>query len=392
MLFPNLHKALLVSGKLKKNLMQYIIGVFIAFFLSVIILTKKGRNCSDIILGVWMIVIGIHIFGYYSFTSGIIYTFPALMWLNLPYAFVHGPMLYLYTEALTKPERFKSKKWIWHFVTPVLILFSSIPLMLLPEYDRIMFYKNDGKGYESYTYDWKILTNISGIIYVVMTYILLFKHRKRVLTLFSNQEKINLNWLRLLLYGMGITWLIIIFGGSDKWIFSTSTFFLVFIGFFGIKQVGIFTDQKVETESIENFIIEDSEMSEPITEKRKYAKSSLNENIAKEIDLKLQHLMTTERLFTEPELTLTDLAARLEIHPNYLSQVINLKGVNFYDYINTLRIEEFKRLISLSENKKYTILGLAYECGFNSKSAFNRFFKKVTGLSPSEYLKSISSP
>jgi AraC-like DNA-binding protein len=372
--------------------MQYIIGIFIAFFLSVIILTKKGRSRADIILGVWMIVIGIHILGYYSFASGMIYIYPAMMWLNLPYVFMHGPMLYLYTAALTKPEQFKSKKWLWHFATPLLISFSIVPFMLLPEYDRIMFYKNDGKGYESYIYDWKILTIISGIIYVVLTYILLFKHKKRILTQFSNQEKINLNWLRLLLYGMGITWGIIILGGSDKWIFSTSAFLLVFFGFFGIKQVGIFTDQNIEIESKEKLIIEEPKTIEPNIEKKKYAKSSLNENTANEIDRKLQHLMTTERLFIEPELTLTDLATRLEIHPNHLSQVINLKGANFYDYINTLRIEEFKRLISLPENKKYSILGLAYECGFNSKSAFNRYFKKSTGLSPSEYLKNISSP
>lgn len=371
--------------------MQYIIGIFIAFFLAVLVLTKKGSNRADVFLGVWLIVIGIHIFGYYSFVSGIIYTIPGLMWLNLPYAFVHGPMLYLYTEALTNPERFKSKKWLLHFALPILISFSALPVMFLPENVRIMIYKNNGRGYENYMLDWTLLLGISGVIYVISTYILLFKHKKRILTQFSNQEKINLNWLRFLLYGMGITWAILILGGNDKWIFSTSTVLLIFIGFFGIKQVGIFTDQNVEIASIDEPIIEEPIAIETHIEKKKYAKSSLSEKTAKEIHRKLQHLMTTERLFTEPELTLTDLATKLGIHPNYLSQVINdLEGVNFYDYINTLRIQEFKILVSLPENQKYTFLSLAYECGFNSKSAFNRFFKKATNLSPSEYLKSIN--
>jgi len=371
--------------------MQYIIGIFIAFFLAVLILTKKGSNRADVFLGVWLIVIGIHIFGYYSFVSGIIYTIPNLMWLNLPYAFVHGPMLYLYTEALTNPERFKSKRWLLHFVLPILISFSAFPVMFLPENVRIMIYKNNGRGYENYMLDWTILLGISGVIYVISTYILLFKHKKRILNQFSSQEKINLNWLRFLLYGMGITWVIIILGGSDKWIFSTSTVLLIFIGFFGIRQVGIFTDQNVKIESIDELIIEEPIVIETRIEKKKYAKSSLNEDTAKDIHRKLQHLMITERLFTEPELTLTDLATRLGIHPNYLSQVINdLEGVNFYDYINTLRIQEFKILVSLPKNKKYTFLSLAYECGFNSKSAFNRFFKKATNLSPSEYLKNIN--
>jgi AraC-like DNA-binding protein len=64
-----------------------------------------------------------------------------------------------------------------------------------------------------------------------------------------------------------------------------------------------------------------------------------------------------------------------------------MEGVNFYDYINTLRIEEFKRLISIPDNQKFTFMALAYDCGFNSKSAFNRFFKKSTGLSPSAYIR-----
>jgi AraC-like DNA-binding protein len=374
--------------------MQYIIGIFIAFFLAVLILTKKGRNRADTILGIWMIITGLHLFGYYSFVSEIIYIYPFLMWMNLPYAFVHGPMLYLYTEALTNPERFKSKTWLLHFVLPVLMILTLLPIMLMSENDRILLYKNNGKGYENFLlFDWTIPLSISGIIYIVITNILLYKHKKRILNQFSNQEKINLNWLRFLFYGMGVTWMIIIFGGSDKLIFSMSSVFLIFIGYFGIKQVGIFTDYPVELPENETItvMIENRFVSETSVEKKKYAKSGLNEDTANVLHQQLKNLMETERLFIEPELTLTDLATRLNVHPNYLSQVINeLEGVNFYDYINTLRIEEFKRLVLLPQNQKYTLLALAYECGFNSKTAFNRFFKKATDLSPSEYLKTLS--
>jgi AraC-like DNA-binding protein len=374
--------------------MQYIIGIFIAFFLAVLILTKKGRNRADTILGIWMIITGLHLFGYYSFVSEIIYIYPFLMWMNLPYAFVHGPMLYLYTEALTNPERFKSKTWLLHFVLPVLMVLTLLPIMLMPENERIMLYRNNGKGFEDFLIlDWTIPLSISGIIYIVITNILLYKHKKRILNQFSNQEKINLNWLRFLFYGMGVTWMIIIFGGSDKLIFSMSSIFLIFIGYFGIKQVGIFTDYPVELpeNKLITAIINDSFESELRVDKKKYAKSGLNEDTANVLHQQLKNLMETERLFIEPELTLTDLAIRLDVHPNYLSQVINeLEGVNFYDYINTLRVEEFKSLVLLPQNQKYTLLALAYDCGFNSKTAFNRFFKKATDLSPSDYLKTLS--
>ena len=97
--------------------------------------------------------------------------------------------------------------------------------------------------------------------------------------------------------------------------------------------------------------------------------------------------MTNHKLFTESELTLAALAKTLDVHPNHLSQVINsYERKNFYDYINFQRVEEFKRLAPQPDNKNYTLLSMAYECGFNSKTSFNRNFRKVTGISPSEYL------
>lgn len=98
--------------------------------------------------------------------------------------------------------------------------------------------------------------------------------------------------------------------------------------------------------------------------------------------------MNMKRLFLKPELTITELANTLAVHPNHLSQVINsMESKTFYDFINGLRIEEFKKVVALPENQKYTLLGLAFECGFNSKTAFYRNFKNVTGQSPTLYLK-----
>ena len=96
--------------------------------------------------------------------------------------------------------------------------------------------------------------------------------------------------------------------------------------------------------------------------------------------------MEKEALYKKNDLTLQDLANRLDTHPNYLSQVINeMEHKNFYNYINSLRVKEFIRSASRGETKSYTLLALAFDSGFNSKSTFNKYFKESTGKSPSEY-------
>lgn len=370
--------------------MIYTIGIFIAFFLALLIFTKKGRNLADTILGIWMIIIGIHLLTYYTYTTKIIFEYPFFLGFNIPIPFLHGPILHLYTLALTNPEKFKIKKWLLHFILPVLIIVFYTPFWILNGKQKIELFNNSSKGIDNYLLDTNILMNISGIFYVIITSILLQKHKKRILNQFSNQEKINLDWLRFLYFMMALMWIFIIGIKNDTLIFSATSVFVVFIGYFGIKQVGIFTDNNLEF--VENEVIEAIKtvvISETV-ERKKYAKSGLNQDIAKELHQRLQVLMEKEKLFTEPELTLTDLAKRLDIHPNYLSQIINeIEGINFYDYVNALRVEEFKRLVVLLENQKYTLLAIAFECGFNSKSVFNRFFKKATDLSPSEYMKQI---
>jgi AraC-like DNA-binding protein len=370
--------------------MLIIIGIFIAFFLALIILTKKGNNLPDVILGVWMIVIGFHLSSYYAFISGIIYQYPFFLGLHFPFPFFHSPLLYLYTLALTNPSKVNTKGCVIHFAIPIVMILWFSPFFLLSNAEKVEVFKNEGKGYEQVLLVSEIIMDISGVVYVIANFILLQKHRKRILNQFSNQEKINLNWLRFLYFVMALMWIFIIVIKNDTLIFSATSIFVIFIGYFGIKQVGIFTDNNPEI--IENEAVEVEEMTliDETIERKKYAKSGLNQHTAKELHQRLQSLMENEKLFTEPEFTLTDLAQRLDIHPNYLSQIINeIEGVNFYDYINGWRIEEFKKLVSLPQNHKFTLLALAYDCGFNSKSAFNRCFKKATNLSPSEYAKQL---
>ena len=100
---------------------------------------------------------------------------------------------------------------------------------------------------------------------------------------------------------------------------------------------------------------------------------------------KLLLLMTDEQPWLEPELTLTELAHRLHTHPALLSKVINAGcGQNFNDFVNTYRVQEARRKLADGRFWHYSLVGVALESGFNSKSTFNRVFKKLLGQAPSE--------
>ena len=105
---------------------------------------------------------------------------------------------------------------------------------------------------------------------------------------------------------------------------------------------------------------------------------------------RLQQFMQEEKPYLDPDLSLKLLASHMNIHPNKLSWLINHQfQKNFNQYINSFRIETFKALAARPENKQYSILGLAFESGFNSKTVFNTYFKKETGCSPKAWLQDL---
>jgi len=122
------------------------------------------------------------------------------------------------------------------------------------------------------------------------------------------------------------------------------------------------------------------------TEKEKPRKAGLNEARIDEIASRIMAAMLNEKLFQEPDLTMQQLATKLNVTTHQLSQAIN-DGFkkNFYELINSYRVEEAKRLLLDPKNRNYTILSVGFEAGFNSKTTFNTVFKKFTGQTPTEF-------
>lgn len=368
--------------------MFHIAGIILAVFLALLLFTKKGKSPADLILAIWLVVIGLHLLCYYLLISGDFVAFPYLLGVEIPLPLIHGPFLYCYVATLVG-QRDKRLPGYLHFIPSVVAYFLLSGFFVLPFAQKIYVYQHHGLGYEKLTSLIRLPIIPSGMVYVCWSLILLRRHRINIARQFSYSEKINLNWLVYLTIGMGAIWLSIIFG-NDISTFLLVDVFILFIGYFGIKQVGIFSNREVERPVLASASLPEETVkveAPPITvEPLKYQKTAIDPALMSKIHLELTLLMQTEKLFQEPDLNLDGLAARLGVSSNALSQVINtMEQRNFYDYINDSRVEEFKRIVLLPENNQYTLLSLAFQVGFNSKTSFNRNFKKATGLSPKEY-------
>jgi len=124
-------------------------------------------------------------------------------------------------------------------------------------------------------------------------------------------------------------------------------------------------------------------------QKKSYKQTLLDTSEIKKYSKELDQIMIDDKLYLNPDLSLNDLASYIELPANYVSQLLNLGfQKNFSEYINTFRIKEFKERVLIEDNKGLTIMAIAYDSGFNSKTVFHTFFKKIEGITPNTYLKS----
>ena len=153
--------------------------------------------------------------------------------------------------------------------------------------------------------------------------------------------------------------------------------------------------EKVTPEPISSAAEEEGDVFDPETdaveEKPKYETSRIDDEIAEAYAAEARALMEKEKLYKNPYLTMPQVAKKLKLSANTLSQVLNGHcGQTFYNFVNIYRLEEVISMMRDPENDGKSILKLSIEAGFNSKSAFNNIFKKQTGMTPAEFRKSIA--
>lgn len=371
----------------------FIIGAFNAFFFSLLIVQKK-KALHDKILIYWLIFLGLYT-GTYAFVSDVLFTHFHLLSVSfISLLMLHGPFLYLYISALLERKFQFNKKSLLHFLPFFLFNVFVLSTLLFPEVSgRLRLDHVEQEHQAPWLFNFFLaLTALSGPAYFLFAFKLFKDFDYQVKNNFSSREDVNPDWLRKLVYSFGAVWtVLIVFAvihhifNLFSWKFCTDGLFLslsvfvIMIGYLGLKQKKIFIDYP------------DKEIDYVTDADTGYSNVLFEDAEANMYLKKIQGYMKQEKPYLNAQLSLPDLASELKIPSHHLSRVINERlNLNFFDFINQYRVEEVKTKIANPKFDNLSLLGIAFESGFNSKSAFNRIFKKMTGSTPSAYKKSIT--
>ena len=371
------------------------IGASHALYIIGLLLTKRNRGFADIILSIFFGVLVVsYTFGYLSYELGID-DFRVFLW-NI--GMLLPQLIYLYSKQLFYGQVKIKISNVLHFLPWAI---SSIYLLILgfnhSTKEMVIILNNHNYLSKPFLYVFFcFLELILSPIYVVLILRTITKYKKKLNENYSYSENIDLTWIKKITLSTMAMWLIIyvlyisssfnLLTEADgiKYGLSLSIIIVFYIGYYGLRQKNIFFSVNPE--------IGDSTLQTPPTNtiKAKYKKTGLTDEKAKLLLDTINAYMLNEKPYLNQKLSIQNLSEAIQIPTHHISQVLNdVAGQSFFAYTNSYRTEAFIEKIKNNEHKKNTLLGLAYDCGFNSKTSFNRIFKEIKGVSPSEFIKSL---
>ena len=336
-----------------------------------------------------------------------------LFYMPMQHLYFMGPVIFFYVQSLLNPSfRFGKKEWV-HLLPGILYLLYSLVMFVTDKLILKHYYFLADEMDRDFDYWYQASGLVSMLIYFFISLRYYSLYKKLMVQVVSYADTVLFRWVKKFLLAFLLMQLLHIgfeifskiFPSLDSYIGGWWFFFFFAVIFYYIAITGY--SNSIETkvpfklnllsykpslllqyspaETDEDNFIEEAEVIE-IADVQTQRKEDTT--LLAEWKPKIEALLANEKTYEDAELSLTQMAKQLKTNPSIISKVIN-QGfqLNFNDFVNNYRIEAVKEKLKAGEQKTQTLLGIAYDCGFNSKATFNRAFKKATGVSPKEWME-----
>jgi len=379
-----------------------VVGALQGLFLTGVIFAQKKNRTANVLLAVLMAMFTIYLAGTVYFSTGLVRQFPHFFGVSYQTPWVFGPLVYLYARAASDRSWRFEKRTLIHFVPVAINTLAFSPYYFMSGAAKLAMMDRWLAGdvplqlaiLDPFKY-------ISGLGYSIATVLYLRRHRRQIEHSYSNTGRVNLTWLMTLTVAAFGIWLLAtslkIAGVAglvrDAHISLAMAVLVYAIGYMGLRQPEVFryetAEYPVPTPVGGPPAPPPDELEAPTT---RYERSGLGDVEALRLKKSLLAIMDAEQPWKNSELTLADLAARLNSTPHKLSEVLNSQvGQTFYDFVNGYRVRDVQRRIKAGEARALKMLALAMDAGFASKSTFNQAFKKHTSQTPSDFRQAVGA-
>tara|TARA_R110002073_G_scaffold247738_1_gene410669 strand:+ start:571 stop:1719 length:1149 start_codon:yes stop_codon:yes gene_type:complete len=362
-------------------------GIFLLIFIA----TKHHKSISYRLLSLVLFVLLFEIIHDFFVNTKLILYVPDILSTGNMFSYCIGPLIFLYILSLTRPS-FKLKYvHLLHFIPFLLYNFFNLPKYLQTANQKLSFLNYYYSSLESdpkYFFETRGIADIfvgflrydiHKIIYVAIAFYFFLVYKKKILNEYSNIEKTNVKWMKAILYGYLIIWLLIPvkrfagFFDVDIILINNFSYLILPLHIYFIS-----------------FITFSQQTSSQLVLKIK-AISEIDKDELQKVIQKSDRSLLEEKLYLNPDLTLTVLAEKISIREHTLSMAINqILKMNFFDYVNKQRVKEAQKLLKNPEKKQYTVEYIGTLAGFSSKATFYRAFAKHTGKTPGQFSKSLT--
>lgn len=364
----NLFNSLILAG-----LVQGLVFGIIVF------VAKRYNVTSTRFLAILIIAFSVNNLSYYLLDIKLISRASFFLYYYFPNALLSPPLMYCYIRTYLYPERKISNSEYLLFLPFVLFMIANV------SYKIAVFSKYSDPAFYNFIEALPMTAEFLGIVFTQIVLIYLFfkvyKYKKKLV---PENTIDGLNWLKWILaslFLLTIVWIyemvMVVITNKDRafyFLWIGMSIMIYWLGHLGIYKFGIQQERK----DLRNFNSRSKSFSVAVKHR--------NEHI-----VAIEKLIVEEKRYLEASLNLDSIADELHLSKSHLSRLINSElHMSFTDYVNSLRVEEAKSYLQRPEFSEYTLIAIGLEAGFNSKTTFNNSFKKCTGLTPSEFRKSLT--